>query len=231
MISSPPRGVVHVLRVVQDGGVTLTADERRATTPEFARDGGLAAIGVAVAGLLYAIAFVIFDDELTSGLFLLLTGILTIVAIAAAYVRVRAVEPGFALLALLFGAIGGAGAAAHGGWDLAYEIESEAPSPAVPNYVDPRGLLTFGFVGLAVLVIAWLARNGGVLPARLGLLGYAFGVLLVLLYLARLIVVDSDNPLVAIPALLSGFLAGPAWWLWLGLELRRPAAERATVAA
>ena len=211
--------------------MTLTADERRATTPEFARDGGLAAIGLAAAGLLYAIAFVIFDDALTSGFFLLLTGVLTIVAVTAAYIRVRAVEAGFAMLALLFGAIGGAGAAAHGGWDVAYEIGSEAPSPAVPNFVDPRGLLTFGFVGIAVLLIAWLARHGGVLPARLGLLGYALGALLILLYLARLIVVDSDNPLVGIPALLSGFLAGPAWWLWLGLELRRSQGPRATVAA
>ncbi|MDQ3822312.1 MAG: hypothetical protein M3321_03625 [Actinomycetota bacterium] len=212
--------------------MTLTADERPATIPAFERDGGLAAIGVAVAGLLYALAFVIFDDELTSGLFLLLTGLLTIVAITAAYLHVRGVEPGFALLALLLGAIGGAGAAAHGGWDLAYEIESEAPGPAVPNFVDPRGLLTFGFTGLAVLLIAWLASRGGVLPARLALLGYALGALLVLLYLARLIVVDSDNPLVAIPALLSGFLAGPAWWLWLGLELRRAAPrDPATVAA
>jgi hypothetical protein len=200
-------------------------------TADFERDGGLAAFGAAVAGLLYAIAFVILDHELTSGLFLLLAGLLTIVAMTAAYFRVRAVEAGFALLALLLGAIGGAGAAVHGGYELAYEIESEAPSPAVPNFVDPRGLLTFGFTGLAVLLLAWLARHGAVLPARLGLLGYVFGALLVVLYLARLIVVDSDNPAVAIPALLAGFLAGPAWWLWLGLELRRGAGPRATVAA
>jgi hypothetical protein len=198
-------------------------------TADFERDGGLAAIGVAVAGLAYAIAFVIVDDELTSGLFLLLVGLLTIVALTAAYFRVRAVEAGFALMALLFGAIGGAGAAIHGGFDLAYQIESEGPEPGVPNYVDPRGLLTFGFTGLAILVIAWLARRGAVFPPRLGLVGYALGVLLILLYLARLIIVDSDNPAVAIPAVLTGFLAGPAWWLWLGLELRR--GPEATLAA
>jgi hypothetical protein len=202
-------------------------------TADFERDGGLAAIGVAIAGLAYAIAFVIVDDELTSGLFLLFVGLLTIVALTAAYFRVRAVEAGFALMALLFGAIGGVGAAIHGGWELAYEIESEAPSPAVPHYVDPRGLLTFGFVGVAVLLVAWLARRGAVFPARFGLLGYALGALLILLYLARLIIVDSDNPAVAVPAVLTGFLAGPAWWLWLGLELRRGArtADRATVPA
>ena len=195
-------------------------------TTDFERDGGLAAIGVAIAGVLYAVAFVILDDELTSGLFLLLTGLLTVVAMTAAYVRVQAVEPGFALLALLLGAIGGAGAAAHGGADLAQELNSEDPIPAIPNPVDPRGLLTFGFTGLAVLLIAWLARRGGVLPPRLTALGYVLGVVLVVLYLARLIVLDSDNPVVAVPALLAGFLAGPAWWLWLGLELRRGHAAR-----
>jgi hypothetical protein len=197
-------------------------------TADFERDGGLAAIGVAVAGLLYALAFVILDDDLTSGVFLLLTGILTIVALTAAYFRVRSVEPGFALLALLLGAIGGAGAAVHGGFDLAQQVKAEDPIPAIPNPVDPRGLLTFGFTGVAILLVAWLARHGAVFPARLGLLGYALGVLLIVLYLARLIILDSDNPAVAVPALLAGFLAGPAWWLWLGLELRRGGRERAS---
>ena len=200
-------------------------------TADFERFGGLAAIGVAVFGVLYAIAFVVLDDELTSGLFLLLTGLLTIVALTAAYGRVQAVEPGFALLALLVGVIGGAGAAIHGGFDLAHQLNPEDPVPAIPNAVDPRGLLTFGFTGLAVLLLAWLAARGDVLPARLALLGYALGVLLVTLYLARLIVVDSDSPAVAVPALLAGFVAGPAWWLWLGLELLRGRTARARVPA
>jgi hypothetical protein len=200
-------------------------------TADFERDGGLAAFGAALVGLLYAIAFVIVDDELTSGLFLLLTGLLTIVALAATYFRVRGVEPGFALLALLLGAIGGTGAAVHGGFELAHELNPEDEVPAIPNPIDPRGLLTFGFTGLAILLIAWLARRGGVFPTRLGLVGYALGVLLVVLYLARLIVLDSDNPVVAVPALLAGFIVGPAWWLWLGLELRRGAGQRATVPA
>lgn len=198
---------------------------------EYERFGGLAAIGAAVVGLAYAIAFVVVDDDVTSGLFLLLSGLLTIVALSGAYWRVREAEPGFALLALLLATVGGAGAAIHGGFDLALQIESEDPSPAIPNYVDPRGLLTFGFTGLAVLVIAWLGGRGGTLPARLVLLGYATAAVLVLLYLARLIVVDSDNPLVAVPALLAGFLLAPAWYVWLGLELRRTPAQASTVRA
>lgn len=203
-----------------------TAGEHRSTTADFERFGGLAAIGAAVAGLIYAITFVVLDDDLSSGLFLLLGGLLTIAAITAAYGRVRETDAGFALLALVLGAIGGAGAAIHGGFDLAQELNAEDPVPAIPNPVDPRGLLTFAFTGLAVLLIAWLARRGATLPQRLCLVGYALAALLVALYLARLIVLDSDNPVVAVPAVLAGFVAGPAWWLWLGLELRRGAGHR-----
>ncbi len=45
--------------------------------------------------------------------------------------------------------------------------------------------------------------------------------LLILIYLTRLIVLEPTSPLVLAPALLSGFLAGPAWYVWLGIELRR----------
>lgn len=37
----------------------------------------------------------------------------------------------------------------------------------------------------------------------------------------ELVVLDSSNPIIVIPALLSGFLVNPAWYLWLGLALRR----------
>jgi hypothetical protein len=198
---------------------------------EYQRFGGLCAIGVAVAGFLYAIAFVVLDDDLLSGLFLLLSGLLTVAALTAAYERVCDAEPGFGLLALVLGALGGAGAAIHGGFDLAHEINPEDPVPDLPNAVDPRGLLTFGFTGLALLAIAWLGRRGNTLPARLGLVGYAFAVLLVILYLARLIILDADHPVVVVPALLAGFLFGPAWWLWLGIELRRGYGAAATVRA
>ena len=37
----------------------------------------------------------------------------------------------------------------------------------------------------------------------------------------ELVVLDSSNPIIVIPALLSGFLVNPAWYLWLGFALRR----------
>jgi hypothetical protein len=40
-------------------------------------------------------------------------------------------------------------------------------------------------------------------------------------YLGRLIVLDPTNPLVAAPAALTGLILSPAFYIWLGLELRR----------
>jgi hypothetical protein len=45
------------------------------------------------------------------------------------------------------------------------------------------------------------------------------GVLLLALWLGRLIVLNADSPVIAVPALLAGFLVGPAWYLWLGRAL------------
>jgi hypothetical protein len=119
------------------------------------------------------------------------------------------------------------GAAIHGGYDLANAINapvSNAASEAnLPNQVDPRGLLTFGIAGLSVLVIAWLMGQGGGFSRTLGLLGWALSILLIVIYLARLIVLQATNPVVLIPALLVGFILNPLWYLWLGLGLLRGA--------
>jgi hypothetical protein len=36
-----------------------------------------------------------------------------------------------------------------------------------------------------------------------------------------LIVLDAASPLVLLPAALTGFVANPAWYVWLGLVLLR----------
>ena len=46
-----------------------------------------------------------------------------------------------------------------------------------------------------------------------------------MLYLGRLIVFDASSPLILVPAVLNGFVVGPAWYIWLGLSLRADAAE------
>jgi hypothetical protein len=91
----------------------------------------------------------------------------------------------------------------------------------IPNPVDPRGLLTFGVAGVATLVFAFLIRRGGGLSRGLGLLGMAAGGLLVLIYLGRLTLFDPNDPALLAAAVLAGFVVNPAWYIWLGISLRR----------
>jgi hypothetical protein len=192
----------------------------------FARFAALCAFLVAASGFLYSVFFFlhVVSDEMwprtVSWVLLLVGGLLTTVVFVALYARLREVEPGFALVALLLGVIGAAGAAVHGAFELAKAIEPPAIGD-FPNPIDPRGFLTFGVAGLALLLVAWLARRGEALPPRLGALAYLGGALLVVVYLGRLIVVDVENPLLLVPAVLAGFLVSPAVYVWLGFVLFR----------
>ena len=192
----------------------------------FRRVASACAFAAAAAGVGYAVAFVILDSTLGSGAFLLLGGLLVVPVLVAAYERLRATEPGAAMCALLLGVAGTLGAAVHGGYDLANALHPPAGGVGdLPNAVDPRGLLTFGAAGLSVALLAWLIRRGRALPAGLGALGWVLAALLLVLYLARLVVLEATSPVVALPALLTGFLVSPAWYVWLGLSLR-PGPER-----
>ena len=75
-------------------------------------------------------------------------------------------------------------------------------------------------MGLGVVLIAWLIARGGLFAPRLAYLGYVVALLLIL-YLARLVVLDTRSLVLVVPAVLSGFLISPAWYVWLGLELWR----------
>jgi hypothetical protein len=185
----------------------------------FERFAGLLAILAGISGFLYSLG------GLLSALFLMLGGLLASAIAVALYERLRATDESFALWALALGVIGAAGSAIHGGYDLANAInvpESNAAALAnLPNQVDPRGLLTFGVAGLGILVASGLIVRSGQFPRNLGLLGYLLGFLLVIIYLARLIILDPTNPLVVAAVLPTGFILNPLWYLWLGLTLRR----------
>jgi hypothetical protein len=193
----------------------------RARSAPFERFAGACAILTGTSGFLYAVAFVVLQDALLSGLFLMLTGLVTTAALVAVYERLRVTDASFALLALLLGIAGALGSAVHGGYDLANVINPPASVPDIPNPVNPRGLLTFGVAGVALFFVSWLIGRGGRLPRGLGYLGYVSAVLLLALYLGRLIVLDPTNPVILIPALLNGFLVNPIFYLWLGLTLLR----------
>jgi hypothetical protein len=190
--------------------------------------GGCAGL-VALGGVGYAIAFVITVQSAPRGagyasaLFLLGGGLVSTVVMIALYERLRPTDPSFALLALLLGVAGALGSSIHGGFDLA--LLAKVPPNSVSNFpanaVDPRGLLTFGFTALALLVLGWLILRGGLLPRALGYLAFAGGALLLIVYLGRLLVLNPKSPGLLTAAVISGFIVSPLWFLWVGWILWR----------
>jgi hypothetical protein len=213
----------------------MTTTKEGSQTSSFERFAGLCTILAGVVNFLYAISFVVIARSapalggLLSALFLLLSGLLITTTLTALYYRLRGVDTVFALWVLLLGFIGTLGAAIHGGYDLANAInrpsavnaDLAAALASLPSQVDPRGLTTFGIMGIALLVIAWLMRRSNEFPTNLTYLGYLLGILFIILYLARLIILDPANPLLLVPVLVTGFIVNPAWYIWLGLTLRR----------
>jgi hypothetical protein len=192
----------------------------------FERLAAVCALLVSVGGLAYAIAFLVVKSALLSDLFLMLSGFFSTAVLVAIYQRVREIAAPFALWGLLLGIAGALGSVVHGGYDLSnilhpVALVSQAAAAGVPSAIDPRGILTFGAGGIGLLVLAWLLGRSGQFPKGLMYLGYLAAALLLLLYLGRLIVYIPTNPLILIPALLSGFLVNPIWYIWLGLSLWR----------
>lgn len=194
----------------------------------FERFAGGCAILAGLVHFLYAVAFVVINRSAPalgatlSALFLLLAGLLSMAALTGLYQHLRQGDNGFALWALLLGSIGTLGAAIHGGYDLANTLNPVAGYAAdLPSQVDPRGLLTFGLVGVSLFIFAWLMGRQGQFSKNLVYAGYLLAALLVVIYLARLIILDPANPALLVPVLAAGFVVNPGWYIWIGLSLRR----------
>ena len=191
----------------------------------FDRYAGLAAILAAITGLFYSVSFVVLQNVLLASLFLMLGGLLSLVALVALFERLGEVDSQVAMLGLMLGAVAALGATIHGGYDLANAINPPDTLPEgtanLPNQIDPRGLLTFGIAGLAVLVAGLLMRSSPRFSRGFTALTFVLGVLLIVVYLGRLIVLTPSSPLVLIPAAVTGFIVNPLWYLLLGLSLRR----------
>lgn len=194
------------------------------TTP-FDRYTGLAATLAAITGLLYSISFVILQNGLLSALCLLLGGLLSLTALVGLFQHLGKVDSQFATLGLMLAAVGALGATIHGGYDLANTIHSPGELTGavanLPNPIDPRGMLTFGVVGLAVLLAGLLMRSIPRFSRGFTLLTFVLGALLIIVYLGRLVVLTPSSPLVLLPAAVTGFIVNPLWYLWLGVLLRR----------
>jgi hypothetical protein len=208
-------------------------DVPRAEDDRLATIGGWAAIASAVAAIIYSLAFVAADFSsdssigpaltATYSLALMTGGVLSLVALVAVYERIGVLGGGLALLGLVFAILGAAGAIIHGGYDLANALHppTSAPDASLPFPVDPRGLLTFGASGIGVLALSTAALRSAALPRRIGRLGQVLGVLLLLVYLGRLIVLDPKSVLILLPAALAGVIVSPAWYVLVGRELLR----------
>ncbi|HST04963.1 MAG TPA: hypothetical protein VLQ48_09525 [Chloroflexia bacterium] len=188
----------------------------------FDRFAGMSAIAAGVFGLLYSVAFVIIKNQLLYSICLLIGALATTVVIVALYRRVQSVEPGIAQLGLLVGVIAALGSAVHAGFDLGNAINPPPNSATdLPSQVDPRGLLTFGIAGLALLGLAWLMSRSTGFPKALPYVGYLLGALLIVIYLGRLIILDPNNLALLLPAAVAGLVVNPVWYIWLGLSLMK----------
>jgi hypothetical protein len=151
--------------------------------------------------------------------------VLSVAVLIAIYRRIEAEDATAGLLGLVLVVAGAVGALAHGGYDLANVLHppltNVAAQAELPNPVDPRGLMTFGLSGLGLLVLTLLARRNAVLPGGLATLGIVVGLMLLVVYLGRLIILTPTNPVVAAAAGVTGLILSPAFYVWLGMELRR----------
>jgi len=193
-------------------------------TESFERFAGLCAIITSIVGFLYAVSFIVLHNVLLNALFLMLGGLFSLAVLTAVYERLKETHATLALWAFLLTIVGALGILIHGGYDLANTLHPPAISAAqmsLPNAIDPRGLLTFGVAGLGLFCIAWLVGQSRLFPHALSYLGYILAVLLLILYLARLIILEPTNLLIVVPVLLSGFVVNPIWYIWLGIVLLR----------
>jgi hypothetical protein len=194
----------------------------------FDRVAGWAAIAAAVGGFAYSAAFTTYLKGSSIGAAKVATvllfggGLVVIVAWIGIGERLRSGDPGFGLLAVVLGIVAATGAAIHGAYDLANFVKPPASLPAdVPNAVDPRGMMTFGVAGLAILVASLAIVRTGAFSRSLAGLGAVAGVLLVFVYLGRLIILDPNNVVLLAAAVISGFVVTPLWFALAGRELLR----------
>ena len=183
----------------------------------FRKDSFVSSYLAGISWLLYAYYFVIAKDTTLSSLFLALAGLFSVKVFIALYQMLKEIDQGFALTFTVLGVAGALGTMIHGGYDLANAINPPLGfNPGLPSQVDPRGLMAFGITGLAVLKASWTMGKSKVFPTNLSYLGLLSGVLLMVIYLGRLIILDPSSPVLKFSILIEGFIVNPLWYLWLG---------------
>jgi hypothetical protein len=173
----------------------------------------------------------------TSWALLALAGLASTLVIVALQARLRTIDAAWAGWATGVGLVGALLSTVHGVHEIAQNAKladlwrngdaatraALTVSNSIPSAADPRGLASFGFAGLFMLAVgALIVRANQIgaqaLPLRLGYLGLAGGVLLLLLCAGSAFEIDL---LVLIPGGLMSLIVGPIWWIWLGLRFWR----------
>lgn len=193
--------------------------------PNEKRTASTVAVWIAITGFLYSLTFVLLtklNQTLglgLSSLLLVTLGLLTSYINVVLYHQLKRVNPAAATWVFLLGSLSAAGAVIHGGYDLANAIHH--PKSDIlnlvnyPNGIDPRGILTFGLGGLAVGGWTWLMHLSKEFPGNFVHTGYMLATFMVLVYVARLTLLDPDNLFILIPAAFTGLLMQPLWYFWL----------------
>jgi hypothetical protein len=203
------------LRVIQ----AVPAGEKDAVTPTFRRVAAYAAVLAAAQSLAFTVSFALFVREgyrwaqWASAIALMVSALITLPVLVALYERLRGAEPEFSVIALVIGLTGVLGATVHGAFDVAVLANPVAGETDLPNQVDPRGFLTFGLTGLALALFGWLAVRTGRLPRLLGQTGLVAGLILLVVYIARLTALDPNNNVIRVGALASGLALVPAFYV------------------
>jgi hypothetical protein len=186
----------------------------------FERLAGWSAFTAAVGGILYGLFFVVIGNIGIASALLMVGGLLSSVVLVAFATSLRSVNEQAARWALALGFIAAIVSVLHGGYDLANVIHpplNDILSQAeYPNAIDPRGVGTFGLAGLSYLVLSTVAVSSPRYPKRLARLGQALGIVMIVIYAGRLVILDPTHPVVR-TALALGVVANTVFFLWLGM--------------
>ena len=178
----------------------------------------------AIGGIAYGLFFVIIGNQGAAAALLMVGGVLTALLLSGLARSVEAVHEVGARWAVLIGTIGAIASAIHGGYDLANVIHPPGTNllsmAEYPNPVDPRGLATFGLVGMAFLIIATLMVRSDRYPLGLARVGQTLGVVMMIIYVGRLVILDPTNLIVRV-ALAAGVISNTAFLAWLGSVWRK----------
>ena len=159
-----------------------------------------------------------------------LSGLVAIAVVLAVSENVRSGNEGWVRWTSTLAILGFAVVAINNFRNIGYQlplartyVEGDAVTKTVielggPFGLDPQGWLSFGAVGLWVLVVSLLALRAGTWPKLLTYIGIATAIAYWLIVTGF---VSNQETLFTIGAALGGIILAPIWYIWAGLRLRQ----------